>query len=88
MVGKNVCLIEFVNMVKNNVIITTFNVNCNLLDVESMHMKATMINYVEIEFMQLVVIQVQVVAWKPHRQNSICYGFFIINDNLLVDLKN
>jgi hypothetical protein len=46
--------------------------NCNLLYVESMHMQATMINYVEIEFMQLVVIQVQVAAWKPHRQNSIC----------------
>lgn len=67
MVGKNVCLLEFVKMVKENVIITT-----NLLDVESMHMQATMINYVEIEFMQLVVIQVQVAAWKPHRQNFIC----------------
>ncbi len=38
MVGKDVCLLEFVNMVKENVRIRTFNVNCNLLDVESMHM--------------------------------------------------
>jgi hypothetical protein len=67
MVEKNVCLLKFVKMVKENIIITT-----NLSDVESMNMRATMINYVEIEFMQLVVIQVQVVAWKPHRQNSIC----------------
>jgi hypothetical protein len=72
MVGKDVCLLEFFNMVKENVQITTFNVNGNLSEVESMHMQATMINCVEIEFMQLVVIQVQVVAWKPHSQNSIC----------------
>jgi hypothetical protein len=71
MVGKYVCLLEFVNMVKENVRITTFNVNGNLSDVESMHMQASMVNCVEIEFMQLVVMQVQVATWKPHSQNSI-----------------
>jgi len=43
MIGKNVCLLEFVNMVKENIGITTFNVNYNLSDVESMHMQASMI---------------------------------------------
>jgi hypothetical protein len=36
---------------------------------------------------QLVVIQVQAIAWKPHNWTSLCWGFFAINDNLLMDLE-
>jgi hypothetical protein len=36
--------------------------------------------------MQFTCIQAHAVAWNPHSWNSICWGFFIVNDNLLVDL--
>jgi hypothetical protein len=44
-------------------------------------------NSTEVEMQQLVVIQVQVIAWKPHSRTSLCWGFFAINDNLPVDLE-
>jgi hypothetical protein len=38
--------------------------------------------------LHLVAIAAQVQKWKPNNMNSICWGFFAINDNSLVDLKN
>ncbi len=38
--------------------------------------------------LHLVPIAAQVQKWKPNNMNSICWGFFAINDNSLVDLKN
>jgi hypothetical protein len=34
------------------------------------------------------VIQVEVVTWRPHSGSSICWGFFVANDNLLMDIEN
>jgi hypothetical protein len=36
---------------------------------------------------QLVVIQMQVIAWKPHNWTLICWGFFVVIDNLPMDLE-
>jgi hypothetical protein len=33
-----------------------------------------------------LVIELQVVAWRPHSYLLICWGFFVINDGLHVDL--
>jgi hypothetical protein len=35
----------------------------------------------------LATIQVQVIAWKSHSQTSLCWVFFVKNDNLPMDLK-
>jgi hypothetical protein len=36
---------------------------------------------------QLVIMQVKIALWKPHNQASIL-GFFVVNDDLLMDLEN
>jgi hypothetical protein len=33
-------------------------------------------NSTKVEMQQLIVIQAQVIAWKPHNQTSLCWGFF------------
>jgi hypothetical protein len=38
--------------------------------------------------LQLIVIKVQAIFWKPNHWNSICYVFFPMNDDLLVDFEN
>jgi hypothetical protein len=57
----------------------TFIVHGNILNVENKHMQvaiihsfATTTNFVEVNVMQLVAIQVQVIAWKPHSWSFIC----------------
>jgi hypothetical protein len=42
----------------------------------------------ENDVLQLVIIEVQAVFWKPHHWNSICWDFFPMNDDLLVDFEN
>jgi hypothetical protein len=42
----------------------------------------------ENEVLYFVIIKVQVIFWKPHHQNSICWGLFVVNDDLHVDLQN
>jgi hypothetical protein len=36
---------------------------------------------------QLVVIEVQVMAWRCHNRLLICRGFVVVNDRLHVDLE-
>jgi hypothetical protein len=36
---------------------------------------------------QLEAIQAQSLTWKPHSRTSLCWGFFIGNDNLHVDFE-
>jgi hypothetical protein len=45
-------------------------------------------NVVTIEVVQLVIIKIQVTLWKPHHCNSICWGSFVVNDNLLINIVN
>jgi hypothetical protein len=42
----------------------------------------------ENEILKLAIIQVQVAFWKPHNYGSISWGFFAMNDDLLVHLAN
>lgn len=51
-------------------------------------MQADANNFVEVEIMQLTTIQVQVTTWKPLNQDFFYYAYFVVNDNLLVDLVN
>jgi hypothetical protein len=41
-----------------------------------------------VEVVQLVAIKAQVALWKPRHHSSICWVFFVVNDNLLVDIVN
>ncbi len=42
----------------------------------------------ENEILEFAIIQVQVAFWKPHNEGSIAWGFFAMNDDLLVHLEN
>ncbi len=78
---KDVCLVEFIDNVgkveKNCGMPPTSIVHGSILDVENKHMQvvihsfATTTNFVEVEVMQLMAIQVQAIAWKPHSQSLI-----------------
>jgi hypothetical protein len=86
-----VCIIEYVGGVEEGNYTTritwTFNhVQGNMSNVENVHVQHSTV--VHLEVTQLVVIQVQVESWKTHNHNSICWGFFIVNDGLLVNLLN
>jgi hypothetical protein len=48
-----------------------------------MHVQARNMSHVDVS--QLVV-KAQVVAWRPYIQLFICWGFFVINDGLPMDL--
>lgn len=63
------------------------NLIANSLNVESVHLQCDN-DLVENDELHLVTIAAQVQKWKPNNMNSICWGFFGINDNSLVDLKN
>ncbi len=64
----------------------TSNIVGNLLDVESMYFELG--NVVTLEVVQLVIIKTQVTLWKPHHCNFICWGSFVVNDNLLINIVN
>jgi hypothetical protein len=80
---KDVCLVELIGNVDKVEKICgtppTSIVHGNILDVENKHMQiavihsfATTTNFVEVDVMQLVAIQVQAIAWKPHSWSLIC----------------
>ncbi len=82
------CIIESIGGVeKNNYIIKTartFNyVQCNMSNVESVHVQPSIVE--DLEVTQLATIQVQATSWKLHNCISIYWGFFVINDGLDVD---
>ncbi len=64
-------------------------------NVESVHMHAATTNYVVTTHSSIVTTcfcyawnfatcsyTTQAIAWKPHNKGSICWGFFVVNDNL------
>ncbi len=59
----------------------------NLSNVEFVHLKCDS-NLLENDDVQLTIVEVQIQQCKPHNMTSICWGFFIINDNLLIDFEN
>jgi hypothetical protein len=44
-------------------------------------------NFAKVQMQQMVAIQSQAITWKPNSRTSLCWGFFVVNDNLLVDLE-
>jgi hypothetical protein len=58
-----------------------------LLDVEFVHLECDS-NLLENDDVQLTIVEVQVQQCIPHNMTSICWGFFVINDNLLIDFEN
>ncbi len=51
------------------------------------HFSTIALNFAKVQIQHLTTIQVQVIAWKPHNQTSQCWGFYVLNGNLLVDLE-
>jgi hypothetical protein len=50
--------------------------NTSSLDMKNVCLETT--NLLENEVLQLVATQAQVVFWKPHHQNSICWVFLLL----------
>jgi hypothetical protein len=80
---KYVCIIESIGGVEKNSytirIARTFNhVQCNMSNVESVHVQRSIVANLEVT--QLVAIQVQPTSWKLHNHSSIYWGLFVIND--------
>jgi hypothetical protein len=53
-------------------------------NVENVHLQVP--NMLDDDISQLVIVETQVVAWKPHSNLLICWGYFVIDDGLHVDL--
>ncbi len=34
------------------------------------------------------IMEIQVLLWKPHNNTSICLSFFVVNDNLPINIEN
>lgn len=81
------CIIESVCGVDEYASNTPYYMHASLVsDVGSVHMQTN--NLLVVEVLKVTIIEMQVVLWIPHNQMSICWGFFIINDNLHVDFEN
>jgi hypothetical protein len=63
------------------------NPTTNLSNVESVHLRYDN-DLVENDELHLTIIAIQTHKWKPNNRNSICWGFFAINDNFFIDIKN
>jgi hypothetical protein len=63
------------------------NLIANSLDVENVHLQCDN-DLVYNDELNLVAIAIKAQKWKPNNKNSICWGFFAVNDNSLIDFKN
>ncbi len=59
----------------------------SFLDIESVHLQIGN-NVPNLNVFQLVTIEAQVIAWRPHGWISICWEIFVVNDNHPMDLEN
>jgi hypothetical protein len=41
-----------------------------------------------IKIVQLAIFKVQATLWKPHHHSPICWCFFVVNDNLPINIVN
>jgi hypothetical protein len=57
----------------------------NLSDVENVHQQCD--NVVSNE-MNLQIMELQTLLWKPHNMMYTCWNLFVVNNNLHVDLVN
>ncbi len=56
-------------------------------NIENVHLQ-TGNNVPNSNVLQLETIKAQAIAWRPHGRIFIYWGFFVVNDNHLVDLEN
>jgi len=78
-------VVEIVGKINSNFFdLTTSNIAGNIFDFESTKID----NVVAIKIMQLATIKIQATLWKPHHHSPICWGFFVVNDNLPIDIVN
>jgi hypothetical protein len=81
------CIIECVCGVDEYTSNTPYYMDAYLVsDVGSVHMQTN--NLLNVDVLQVTIIEMQVVLWILHNQMSICWGFFIINDNLHFDFES
>jgi len=84
------CMIKSVGKVDENAStpqIQTPIATSSFSNVESVPLQ-TGSNVPNLDAFQLETIEAQVITWRPHAWISICWEFFVINDNHLVDLEN
>jgi hypothetical protein len=62
----------------------------NSSNVESIHLQCDndLVENDELHLVAIIIIVAQAQKWKPNNKNSICWGFFIGNDNSPIDFKN
>jgi hypothetical protein len=60
--------------------------NTSSSDMESVCLETAL--SLENDVLPLVTIEGQVIFYKPHHRNSICWGLFVVNDDLHVDFEN
>jgi hypothetical protein len=76
-------VVEIVGKINSNFFdLTTSNMVGNILDFES----TAIDNVVAIKIMQLATIKIQATLWKTHHHSLVCWGFFVVNDNLPIDI--
>lgn len=63
------------------------NLTSNSSNVESMHLQCDN-DLVKNDELHLATIVAQAQRWKRDNRDSICWGFFVVNDNFPIDLKN
>jgi len=66
--------------------LTCENVDTYNFNMGSVHLELG--NLLENEVSQLATIQTQFVFWKSQNRSSICWCFFVVNDDFLMDLEH
>jgi hypothetical protein len=64
-------------------------ISSSFLDVENVHLEfgnVTLLDVVDVS--QLTIIKAQAMVWKLHNCMFICWGFFVMNNGLLVNSVN
>jgi hypothetical protein len=78
-------VVEIVGEINSNFFdFTTSNIVGHILNFESM----AICNVEAIKIVQLATIKVQATLWKPHHHSPIYWSFFVVNDNLPIDIVN
>jgi len=63
---------------------------CEDVSINSLNMESVLRTYQLIGKLNIVTysIQVQITFWKPHHYVLIYWGFFVVNDDLPINLEN
>ncbi len=58
------------------------------LKCENVHLESSNVTLLNVVDVSQLAIEAQAMAWKPHSCMSICWGFFVVNNGLPMDLMN